>query len=79
MLCTCYMEDFDSTGIDCLWCRLLGLRCLASNLRQAAGLCESFTLGRDDRMAAMLGDPSWRPGCGHTAPGQASGGGGASE
>jgi hypothetical protein len=72
----------------CDWFRRVGgsvctfhqrIFCLASNLRQAAGLCESFTLGRDDRMAAMLGDPSWRPGCGHTAPGQASGGGGASE
>lgn len=51
------------------------LSTLAANLAAAGGLCESFRLGFDERMAAMLGlprDEGWRPGCGKPSP---SGGG----
>jgi len=43
--CTCYVEDFDNTGIHCLWCRWTALFCLASNLNAAAMLERAFSLG----------------------------------
>jgi hypothetical protein len=64
MLCTCYMEDFDSTGVDCLWCRLLELDTLASNLRTASALCAAFYLGAAYRSGAI----NWKSGCGEPMP-----------
>ena len=51
------------------------LHALASNLRVAAGLCEAFELGREQREHERLysdhgyrTDLDWRPGCGKESP-----------
>jgi hypothetical protein len=52
---------------------LAGLRCqmlcLARNLRDAAGLCEAFSLGRYYDDPYPYAAEAWRPGCGRDVKG----------
>lgn len=64
--CTCYAEDFDSNGVECLWCRWTALRTLAANLATAGALCRAWDVGSRFHLSI---DPSrWWPGCGDAAP-----------
>lgn len=70
--CTCYAEEYDTTGIECLVCRLAGLRTLAHNLATVAALEFAFWLGTD--WAEWANDPHpdpapFHPGRRRPAPG----------
>lgn len=68
--CNCYETDYDSTGVECLWCRLSALRTLAANLATAGLLCEHWNNIANNAIAWEAGRAVlWRPGCGRACPG----------
>ena len=65
--CNCFNEDYDNTGIECLWCRWFALSIFASNLATAGALCRSYQLGHD-ACTCDVGPRGheWHPGMGCT-------------